>query len=142
MTPSPDKKLALIRVIREINASAVLTNQQAAAELGIHPTDLQILNLLDLRGPMTPRALADLTGLTTGGVTVVLDRLEKQKLIARRPNPADRRSLLVEIPKAGMARLSAFYRSSQHATEVVLDTFTDDELDTATRLLAALARDV
>ena len=124
-----------------MNASAVLTNQTAAVELGIHPTDLQVLNLLDLKGPMTPKALASLTGLTTGGVTVVLDRLERQKLIARRKHPTDRRSLLVEIPEEGMARLIAFYESSQHATEAVLDTFTDEELDAATRLLAVLTRE-
>ncbi|MCC5979738.1 MAG: MarR family transcriptional regulator [Salinarimonas sp.] len=142
MAASAKGKDALIRVIREMNASAVLTNQQAAAELGVYPTDLQVLNLLGLKGPMTPKALANLTGLTTGGVTVVLDRLEKQKLIIRRKNPADRRSLLVEIPKEGMARLMTFYRSTQQATEAVLDTFTDEELHAATRLLSALIREV
>jgi len=49
---------------------------------------------------MTPGKLAELTGLTTGGITVVLDRLEKAKYIRQERNPNDRRSIsIVLIPR-------------------------------------------
>ena len=68
---------SLNREIRRFLAEAILFNQQLADRLGINATDYQILNLLDLFGPATPGDLAQLTDLSSGGMTVVIDRLEK-----------------------------------------------------------------
>ncbi|MFJ5309984.1 hypothetical protein [Streptomyces sp. NPDC088350] len=51
-------------------------NQAVADRLGLHPTDLQCLNLLTLEaGPVTTGRIAELTGLTTGSATRLVDRL-------------------------------------------------------------------
>jgi DNA-binding MarR family transcriptional regulator len=50
-------------------------------------------------GPQSARALAAATGQPPSTLTGVLDRLERRGLVARRPNPADRRSLLI-VPTA------------------------------------------
>ena len=52
-------------------------------------------------GPRPPRALADATAQHPSTLTGVLDRLERRGLVARRPNPADRRSTLIEPTEAG-----------------------------------------
>lgn len=54
-------------------------------------------------GPQTARALADATAQRASTLTGVLDRLERRGLIARRPNPADRRSTLIAPTAAGRA---------------------------------------
>ena len=102
---------ALIVQMRRFIADAILTNQQIADRAGLNLTDQQTLNLLDLQGPATPGELARLTGLTTGGVTVVLDRLETAGYITRKPNPHDRRSIIVHVVPARLRQLKASYRS-------------------------------
>ncbi|MET0686094.1 MAG: MarR family transcriptional regulator [Solirubrobacteraceae bacterium] len=52
-------------------------------------------------GPRTARALAEATAQHPSTLTGVLDRLERRGLVARRPNPADRRSTLIEPTEAG-----------------------------------------
>ena len=54
-------------------------------------------------GPRTARALAEATAQHPSTLTGVLDRLERRGLVARRPNPADRRSTLIEPTAAGAA---------------------------------------
>ena len=91
---------SLIRETRHFLAEAILFNQQLADRLGINPIDYQVLNLLDLFGPATPGDLAQLTGLSSGGMTVVIDRLEQAHYIEREHNPRDRRSVIVRFAAA------------------------------------------
>ena len=79
---------SLIRETRHFLAEAILFNQQLADRLGINPIDYQVLNLLDLFGPATPGDLAQLTGLSSGGMTVVIDRLEQCALHRTRAQSA------------------------------------------------------
>ena len=75
---------------REFIARVILANQKIAAKLKINNIDLQCLNMIDiLGGEAKPGEIAAMTGLTTGGVTVMLDRLEKKGYIERTPNPND-----------------------------------------------------
>ena len=55
-------------------AGVVLHSNEVARRVGLGPSDAQFLGLLRLEGPLTPGRLAELTGLTTGSVTGVLDR--------------------------------------------------------------------
>jgi hypothetical protein len=52
--------------------SSMKRNVRMAERAGLHLTDMQCLNLLELLGPVTPGKLAECTGLTTGRVTVTL----------------------------------------------------------------------
>ncbi|MFJ4693724.1 MarR family winged helix-turn-helix transcriptional regulator [Streptomyces sp. NPDC088766] len=83
-------------VSRRYVAAFALFNQAVADRLGLHPTDLQCLNLLSLeREPVTAGRVAELTGLTTGSATRLVDRLEKAGYVVRKRDAADRRRVLV-----------------------------------------------
>ncbi|GGS12564.1 hypothetical protein GCM10010269_59790 [Streptomyces humidus] len=83
-------------VSRRYMAAYALFNQALADRLGLHPTDLQCLNLLVLeREPVTTGRVAELTGLTTGSATRLVDRLEKAGYVVRERDDADRRRVLV-----------------------------------------------
>ncbi|PAZ12034.1 MarR family transcriptional regulator [Streptomyces sp. SA15] len=83
-------------VSRRYMASYAMFNQAVADHLGLHPTDLQCLNLLTLeRGPVTTGRVAELTGLTTGSATRLVDRLERAGYVVRERDAADRRRVLV-----------------------------------------------
>jgi DNA-binding MarR family transcriptional regulator len=120
---------ALIAEMRQFIAGAILFNHQVADQLGINLTDHQIINLLDLLGPSTPGQLAQLTGLSSGGITVVLDRLEKAKYIKRERHPRDRRSVLVTAasPRA-MAEIHNIYEHVNKAMGRIFSAYDDAQL--------------
>jgi DNA-binding MarR family transcriptional regulator len=86
---------ALDRAMRETSAQSVLFSQAVADRAGMNPTDLESLDMLARHGPMTAGRLAELTGLTTGAITGLVDRLERRGYARREPHPTDRRSVIV-----------------------------------------------
>jgi MarR family transcriptional regulator, organic hydroperoxide resistance regulator len=119
---------SLIRETRHFLAEAILFNQQLADRLGINPIDYQVLNLLDLFGPATPGDLAHLTGLSSGGMTVVIDRLEHGQYIERERNPRDRRSVIVRFAIAPKRRIAALYKPVLARMDKVLAAYDLEQL--------------
>lgn len=76
-----------------------------AARLGLNRTDLEFLLLLSLEEPLTAGELSEASGLTTGGTSGVLDRLERSGLIARQSDPDDRRRVVVRLTPDARDRL-------------------------------------
>src|SRR6478752_338205 len=95
--PERALKEDILQAFRLTIVNVILNNNRIAEKLHCNPSDLQVLHAVELAGSITPKELADQTDLTTGGITVVLDRLEKENLIKREKNPADRRSLLITL---------------------------------------------
>src|SRR5580700_8402437 len=82
--------------MREITGLSVIYSQAMASKLGIGSSDLECLDLVST-GPsdVTAGTLAKTTGLTTGAITGVIDRLERAGFVKRRRNSADRRKVTV-----------------------------------------------
>jgi DNA-binding MarR family transcriptional regulator len=76
----------------------------AAERLGLNRTDLHAINTIENSGGLTAGELAAATGLTTGAVTGVIDRLERAGYARRVPDPADRRRVRVEVTPKFYAR--------------------------------------
>ena len=118
----------LARSVRQSIASAILFNQKVADDVGINLRDLQVLHLLQLHGPSTPRDLARWACVTTGGMTVVLDRLEKDGYVKREPNPADRRSCIVHLIPGSLRKIEGVYRSKGEQLSAVIERYKDRDL--------------
>src|ERR1700733_11041636 len=89
----------LAAAMRDVSGLSVLHSQAVAGRLGINSTDLECLDLVE-RGPVAAGALAGATGLTTGAITGVIDRLERAGFVRREADSADRRKVLVRaLPK-------------------------------------------
>lgn len=69
----------------------------AAERLGINRTDQRCMDILDLNGQMTAGQLAAESGLSTGAVTTLLDRMERAGYVQRVRDTVDRRRVLVEL---------------------------------------------
>lgn len=138
---SPDRARlheAVIRCLRQFIAGSVLYNQQVADRVGLRLTDMQCINVLELMGPSTPGELARSTGLTTGGVTVMLDRLEKGGYLKREPNPRDRRSVLVHLNPTKVKKMQVFYGEINRRMAALLDETPERELRSFANLLSKM----
>ena len=84
-----------------------------ASDAGISATDLDALEHLEADGPLTQRQLGDRLSLTSGAVTMLVDRLEDAGWVRRRPHPSDRRYVLVELSEQALeqtpAQLTAYH---------------------------------
>ncbi|GGT07105.1 transcriptional regulator [Streptomyces kurssanovii] len=114
---------------RRYMASYALFNQAVADHLRLHPTDLQCLNLLSLEEePVTTGRVAELTGLTTGSATRLVDRLERSGHVIRERDTKDRRRVLVRPVPERMAELGALWQRLNGAYTAMFDGYDDDEI--------------
>ena len=120
---------------RKAGAQSVILSETVARLAGLNPTDLECLDLLNLAGPQTAGQLAAQTGLTTGAMTAVIDRLERSGFVRRRDDPRDRRRVLVELLPAGPVQIAPLYEPLAMKMERVLDDFSDRELRVVLKFL-------
>jgi len=126
----------LLMASRRHLAAYVLFNQAIADHLGLHPTDVQALSLLTAENrPLTVKELAEMTGLTTGSATRLVDRLERGGYVARAPDRHDRRRVLVMPVPERVARVTAVWDDLGQSWQTLLDDHTDEELKIITRHL-------
>jgi DNA-binding MarR family transcriptional regulator len=95
--------------LRRLITEAIGTHEVVAASLGLNATDLRCLELASSEPEMTPSRLAELSDLTSGAVTGVLDRLERAGFLEREADASDRRRLLVRVDPGRWAELEARY---------------------------------
>ncbi|MFJ9814215.1 MarR family winged helix-turn-helix transcriptional regulator [Streptomyces sp. NPDC101151] len=116
-------------VSRRYMASYALFNQAVADRIGLHPTDLQCLNLLTLeQQPVTTGRVAELTGLTTGSATRLVDRLERAGYVVRQRDETDRRRVLVATVPEKIAEFGRMWDSLAGDWSRIFDELDDAEL--------------
>jgi DNA-binding MarR family transcriptional regulator len=122
-----------------------------ATGAGISPADLDALEYLEAEGPLTQRQLGDRLSLTSGAITMLVDRLEQGGWVRRRPHPSDRRYVLVELSPQALdrspaslvayhARIAAITASIPPADREVIGSFLHAAADAAADAAAELRR--
>jgi DNA-binding MarR family transcriptional regulator len=99
----------LDRAVRMMTGQSVLLSQSVAAIAGIHSTDLECLDVIHTKGAASPGDLAAATGLTTGAVTSVIDRLEQAGYVRREAHPSDRRKVLLRLQPQATRKVADLY---------------------------------
>src|SRR5262249_18028187 len=84
----------LMLALRRSSAAGVLHGQTIARRAGITATDMECLDLIMMGGPATAGEIGRRTGLSSGAVTGLIDRLEKLGMVERAADPNDRRKVL------------------------------------------------
>jgi DNA-binding MarR family transcriptional regulator len=122
--------------MRVFMARAILFQEAVARSAGLNATDLQCANLLRLYGPATPGELAERAGLTAGGgITAVIDRLERAGLVHRSRDTTDRRRVVVTADAEALwRRVGAIYARIGQRWEAYLEQLDDDQLTLAIEL--------
>jgi DNA-binding MarR family transcriptional regulator len=115
---------------RELATAVILFHETLARKAGMSAAESRCLGILAERQTMTAGELARATGLTTGAITGIVDRLERAGWARREPNPADRRSVLIHaLPHPDLeAVLAPAYARLRGAMAGLIGGFTAEEL--------------
>ena len=121
---------AVQAALRALSTEIERLDSLAAERFGLNRTDLRCLDVLGRVGALTPTELARALGFTTGGVTTVIDRLEQAGYARRRPDPADRRRIIVEPTELVVEREAAIFGGLIKSIESLGASYSDAELAT------------
>lgn len=115
---------------REMSTETIMFHQAIADVLGLHITDHKCLDLIYRFGAMPAGRLAELTGLTTGAVTGIIDRLEKAGYVRRENDPKDRRRTIVEPTrnKKLERKLESIFAPLSDRMHKLMSSYSDNEL--------------
>jgi MarR family 2-MHQ and catechol resistance regulon transcriptional repressor len=106
---------------------------------GLGDSDFRVLEVLLHKGPLPVNTIGPKVWLTTGSISVAVDRLEKKALV-KRTNTEDRRVRLVELTAKGRALITKTFREHAAAMEVVVGVLSKEERLTLLRLLKKLGK--
>jgi DNA-binding MarR family transcriptional regulator len=121
----------LISAYRSNTSQEGAFDSLAAAKLGISPSDLRCLDLVQAHDGMTAGELASASGLTTGAVTAVIDRLESAGFVRRVRDEDDRRKVNVEVTPRHYAEAGKIWKPLMDDWMKTLSgRFTTQELQT------------
>ena len=128
----PKARAALMQelehAVRRSCGLGVIFGQTVANRAGISSSDLECLDFLNLEGRVTAGRLAEVTGLTTGAITGVVDRLEKAGFVRRERDASDRRKVFIAAIPENTAKIGRFYQHMQQAMLEDWETYSDAEL--------------
>lgn len=138
----PSAKSVTGRIVRA--ADVILRRFGAAFEpLGVRDGEYSALSALRRSGAPYELAPSDLTQqlmVTSGGLSLMIDRLERKEMVRRRPNPNDRRSVLVGLTEHGRAVIDQAMTAHTAAEHELVAGLTKRDADQLARLLAKLLR--
>lgn len=115
---------------RKMSTQTVFLHQAIAQSVGLNATDTKCVDLI-LRGPeggVTAGQLSEMTGLTTGAITHILDRLEKRKFIERVRDAHDRRKVFLRVRQESLSPVLPKYEAIGKAFLGLAEEYGDAEL--------------
>jgi DNA-binding MarR family transcriptional regulator len=128
---------AILRATGDLGVSHAAYGDAVAARVGLAGTDVGAVRMLDVEGAMTVGRMGELTGLTTGATTRMVDRLEQAGFVRRVADPADRRRVIVELVEPRASGILDAWAPLDAAALEVLDDLDDAGLAALERYLAA-----
>ncbi len=128
MTTPVDKAAVAAATMNFVKAFDAWLRRASVVQAGESVPRLQLLYELHCNGPRKMADLADTLGVTPRAVTTLVDALEGEELVRRRPHPTDRRITMIDITGDG-ARVEQQFAALQSS---LLELFADlDEADAA-----------
>jgi DNA-binding MarR family transcriptional regulator len=133
---------AMERETRALSTLNIRISQAVAARLGINSSDFECLDRVRKApdGAITAGALAAATGLTSGAITGVLDRLERAGLVRRARDPADRRKVIVHVMPRVEKTVPNLFEPMHRAMVAMWSSYSDAELELILRFLTRVGQ--
>ena len=132
----------LLTAMRTLSTQQIMLHQAVADRLNLNITDYKCMDFIVRFGSMTAGKLAELSGLTTGAITGVIDRLEKSGYARRVDNPKDRRSVIVELTwdQANRKQYEETFLPLEHEMKKMTAAYTSKELAIFTEIVQKEAK--
>jgi DNA-binding MarR family transcriptional regulator len=118
----------LENAMRIVSSQGAMFAKMVADRAGISSADMDCIDFVNVEGRMTAGRLAELTGLTTGAITGVVDRLEKAGFVRRERDESDRRKVFIVPVLEKMMQVGRPYELVQRAMAKQCEAYTDAEL--------------
>ncbi len=117
------------KLMQQYAYTSIQMHEAIGRKAGLSGTDHRYLGFLIQKGPMTAGELSNLTGLTTGAVTGLIDRFEKKKLVKRQFAEDDRRKVII-VPNTEkiMALFVPLYKEFRAKSEKLTASFSNKEI--------------
>lgn len=127
---------SLSKLGRQVSDATILMHEAIARKAGLTGTDHKYLGILLQKGRLTAGDLSKLTGLTTGAVTGLIDRLEKKELARREFDKTDRRKIWIvpDIEKANKLFENSHLNLRAQIAQLI-STFSESEVQVIERYL-------
>lgn len=127
---------ALSWAARELSARTVLFHEAVAERLGLNATALKCLDLVSQEETLSAGELAELTGLTTGAITGVIDRLEEAGFVQRERDSHDRRRVIIRPRQERIQReIAPLYGTMSRTMAELAARYGDEELALVLRFI-------
>lgn len=131
----------LSRVIVEFYEKLSSWEHSVVRDQGMTLPQMHTLEILGVNQPLRMKELAQKMGVTTGTLTVQVDRLERTGMVRRRPHQEDRRSILVELTDEGRELFLEHHGLHEQLTRDITAGLTDEERGLLADLLGRLNRE-
>lgn len=118
----------IIELLREQSTQTILFHAFIAEQLGLNSTDHKALDIILKSDGITAGQLAEVTRLTTGAITGVIDRLEKAGFVRRVFDKNDRRRVIIQFAPESEEKLFPVFKPLKEKAKSVLENYTDAEL--------------
>ena len=125
--------------LRRLTQQLHRLNDVVGSQVELLPGDLEILDMIGRGGPMSPRDVTAATGIHPATLTGMLDRLEEGGWLTRRPDPDDRRRVIVAAETARAGDLTRRYAPMSKAITELCSDYTVEELATIVEFLERTA---
>jgi MarR family 2-MHQ and catechol resistance regulon transcriptional repressor len=137
---SRDRALKLWVVLNRAFAAIAEHSRADVQRSGLSPMEFAALEALYHKGPLLIGGLQEKVLMSSGGMTYVVDQLEKKGLVERRPCAEDRRARYVALTEEGQALMDRLFPKHAEQIERALAGLEADEQDRAIDLLRKLGQ--
>lgn len=119
---------------KQYSNASIFMHEAIARKAGLSGADHKYLDIILTHESITAGEISKLTGLTTGAVTGLIDRLEKKELVKRQFTKEDRRKVMI-VPNVenSMKLMKPFFDELQQKTTELLSTFSEEQIQTIER---------
>ncbi len=135
-SPALDLWIVLARAFEAVRSQAEIDIRQ----YGLTPSEFGVLEALYHKGPMSLTELQQKILVTSGGMTYLIDQLEKKGHVTRKTAPTDRRACLASLSSKGRKLIARIFPPHAKKLEQILAGLSRAEQKTARTLLRQLGQ--
>jgi DNA-binding MarR family transcriptional regulator len=99
---------------------------------------MRLLGALHCNGPQIMSSISDELGVTRRNITALVDALEEEGLVRRKPHPTDRRATVIEMTGRGERTMDSIYDEHRAAVAELFAELDEEDRRELTRMLGAL----